>query len=125
MGKFLFTRRVELLAFLLIVISLVRIVFAYSNTAQAFDEPCHVSAAQEFLNKKTYTLDAMYPLVARIAIGIPLYVGGAGYPVMSKDDMGVTTITLSATRLSTRVALTGETWCSPGSAYSSSSSSAD
>jgi 4-amino-4-deoxy-L-arabinose transferase-like glycosyltransferase len=88
MGTFLFTRRVELLAFLLILISIVRIVLTYSNTAQAFDEPCHVSAGIEFLDKKTYTLDPMHPPVARIAIGLPLYVAGVRYPVMATGDPG-------------------------------------
>jgi 4-amino-4-deoxy-L-arabinose transferase-like glycosyltransferase len=88
MRTFLFTRRYELLALLLIVISIVRIVLTYSNTAQAFDEPCHISAAIEFLDKKTYTLDAMHPPVARIAIGLPLYAAGVRYPDMSKDDTG-------------------------------------
>lgn len=88
MRTFLFKRRFELLAFLLIVISVVRIVLTYSSTAQAFDEPCHVSAAIEFLDKNAYTLDAMHPPLARIAIGLPLYLAGARYPVMSKDDTG-------------------------------------
>jgi 4-amino-4-deoxy-L-arabinose transferase-like glycosyltransferase len=88
MRTFLFTRRYELLAVLLIVISIVRIVLTYSNTAQAFDEPCHVSAGIEFLDKRTYTLDAMHPPLARIAIGLPLYLAGARYPVMSRDDTG-------------------------------------
>src|ERR1700739_4863109 len=85
METFLSTRRYELLAFLLIVISVVRIVLTYSNTAQGFDEPCHISPAIEFLDKKTYTLDPMHPPVARIAIGLPLYLAGARYPVMPKD----------------------------------------
>src|SRR5215469_14285880 len=88
MRTFLFTRRYELLALLLVVISIVRIVFTYSNTAQAFDEPCHISAAIEFLDKKIYTLDAMHPPLARIAIGLPLYAAGVRYPAMSKDDTG-------------------------------------
>src|SRR5579864_811939 len=88
MRTFLFTRRYELLALLLIVISIVRIVLTYSNTAQAFDEPSHVSAAIELLDKKTYTLDPMHPPVSRIAIGLPLYLAGVRYPVMTKDETG-------------------------------------
>lgn len=88
MRTFLFSRRYELLAFLLLVISVVRIVLTYSNTAQGFDEPSHVSAAIEFLDKKTYTLDPMHPPLARIAIGLPLYLAGARYPAMPKDDPG-------------------------------------
>jgi hypothetical protein len=86
MGTVLFARRFELLALLLIVISVVRIVLTYSSTAQAVGEPCHVSAAIEFLDKNTYTLDPMHPPVARIAIGLPLYLAGVSYPVMSKDE---------------------------------------
>jgi hypothetical protein len=40
----------------LIGVGIVRILLSYSVTAQAFDEPCHVAAAIELLDKGTYTL---------------------------------------------------------------------
>lgn len=88
MRTFLFTRRYELLALLLIVIAVVRIVLTYSNTAQGFDEPAHIAAGIELLDKKTYTIDPMHPPLSRIAIALPLYVAGVRYPAMPKDDPG-------------------------------------
>ena len=57
---------------LLALIAVVRIISTYSLTAQAFDEPCHVAAAIELLDRHTYTLDPVHPPLARIAIGLPL-----------------------------------------------------
>src|ERR1041385_6578370 len=63
-----------------LVLGVVRILVSYPSTAQVFDEPCHVAAALEFLDRGKYTLDAIHPPLARIAIGIPLYVVGERYP---------------------------------------------
>lgn len=71
---------------LLVVIAVVRICFTYANTAQAFDEPCHVAAGIEFLDKKTYSLDPVHPPLSRIAIALPLYIVGERYPQLSPDD---------------------------------------
>ena len=71
---------------LLAVIAIIRIVSSYSHTAQGFDEPAHVGAAIEFLDKGTYTLDPVHPPLSRIAIGIPLYLDGARYPNIAGPD---------------------------------------
>jgi hypothetical protein len=74
------------LALLFLLIAIVRVVSSYSQTAQAFDEPCHVAAAIEFLDKGTYTLDPVHPPLARLAIGLPLYLAGERFPQLSPPD---------------------------------------
>jgi hypothetical protein len=71
---------------LLSLIAVLRTVQSYAKTAQAFDEPCHISTALEWLQKRTYTLDPVHPPLARIAIGIPLLLAGERYPDLSPTD---------------------------------------
>ena len=73
---------------MLVLIAAGRIVLSYSHTGQAFDEPCHVAAGMEFLDKGTYILDAVHPTLARIAIALPLYLAGERYPVLPVEDPG-------------------------------------
>jgi hypothetical protein len=79
-------RYVVLAVAFLILIAVVRILLTYKVTAQAFDEPCHIAAAIEFLDKGTYTLDPVHPPLVRIAIGIPLYLAGARFPDWPATD---------------------------------------
>jgi hypothetical protein len=74
------------LAALLAVIGIVRIISSYSHTSQAFDEPCHVAAAIELLARHTYKLDPVHPPLARIAIGLPLYLAGERYPHLDPQN---------------------------------------
>ncbi len=76
------------LSCLVVLISLYRIVASYPHTAEAFDEPCHVAAGMEFLDKGTYTLDPVHPTLARIAIALPLYMAGERYPNLPPSDPG-------------------------------------
>jgi 4-amino-4-deoxy-L-arabinose transferase-like glycosyltransferase len=75
-------KKCALLVAVLLIIAVGRILLTYSTTAQAFDEPCHVAAALEFLDHGTYSLDPVHPPLARIAIGIPLYLAGERYPLL-------------------------------------------
>ncbi|HME34833.1 MAG TPA: hypothetical protein VKF84_06315 [Candidatus Sulfotelmatobacter sp.] len=75
---------------LLALIAVVRIISTYSLTSQAFDEPCHVAAAIELLDRHTYTLDPIHPPLSRIAIGLPLYLAGERYPNLSRTDHDIT-----------------------------------
>jgi|SRR5271169_2146424 len=68
---------------LLALVAVFRVLSSYAHTAQAFDEPYHIGAAIELLDKGTYTLDPLHPPLQRIAIGIPLYVAGERYPNVS------------------------------------------
>jgi hypothetical protein len=70
-------------AVLLALVAVLRILSSYSHTAQAFDEPYHVGAAIEFLDKGTYRLDPVHPPLQRIAVGLPLYLAGERYPSSS------------------------------------------
>jgi len=70
----------------LIFMAALRIVATYSTTSQGFDEPCHVAAAIEFLDKGTYTLDPVHPPLSRIAIGLPLYIAGERFPTWAASD---------------------------------------
>jgi 4-amino-4-deoxy-L-arabinose transferase-like glycosyltransferase len=79
-------RYVALAVVFLILVAVVRILLTYKVTAQAFDEPCHVAAAIELLDKGTYTLDPVHPPLTRIAIGIPLYLAGARFPGWPATD---------------------------------------
>ena len=71
-----------------VLIAAGRIVLTYAHTGQAFDEPCHVAAGMEFLDKGTYILDAVHPTLARLAIALPLYLAGERYPVLPVEDPG-------------------------------------
>lgn len=83
----------SVLAALLAVLGVVRIVSSYSHTSQAFDEPCHVAAAIELLARHTYKLDPVHPPLARIAIGLPLYLVGERYPKLDPSTTASPTTT--------------------------------
>lgn len=71
---------------ILILVAIVRVVRTYRGNAQGFDEPCHVAAAIELLDKHTYTLDPVHPPLSRVAIGIPLYLAGERFPKWPPGD---------------------------------------
>jgi hypothetical protein len=84
-----FSSRPQLLAAISAIFVLIgagRIVLSYSHTGQALDEPCHVAAGMEFLDKGTYILDAVHATLARIAIALPLYLAGERYPALPVED---------------------------------------
>jgi 4-amino-4-deoxy-L-arabinose transferase-like glycosyltransferase len=80
------SRLVASIIAILLVIAIGRIVATYNVTAQAFDEPCHVAAAIELLDRGTYRLDPYNTPLARIGIGIPLYLSGARLPHYAPED---------------------------------------
>ncbi len=75
---------------LLAAVAIIRIVSTYAITPQAFDEVCHVAAGIELLDRHTYTLDPVHPPLARIAIGLPLYLAGERFPRLPVLDHPVT-----------------------------------
>jgi len=79
---------VVLVIALLALVAVFRTIQTYALTAQAFDEPCHISAALEWLDRHTYKLDPVHPPLARVAIGLPLLVAGERYPSRPSDDPG-------------------------------------
>jgi len=71
---------------ILLLIAIGRVLATYSLTAQTFDEPCHVAGAIELLDRGTYQLDPYNTPLARIGIGIPLYLSGIRMPHYAPDD---------------------------------------
>ncbi|MFY9660203.1 MAG: hypothetical protein WAJ97_06245, partial [Terriglobales bacterium] len=55
---------VVLVIALLALVAVFRTIQTYAVTAQAFDEPCHISAALEWLDRHTYKLDPVHPPLA-------------------------------------------------------------
>jgi hypothetical protein len=74
------------LAVALVVVAVGRIVSSYRRTGELFDEPCHVAAAMELLAQHTYKLDPVHPPLARLAMGLPLYLAGERYPQMNAEE---------------------------------------
>ena len=77
---------VALVVALVALVAVLRTVQTYAITAQGFDEPCHISAALEWLDRHTYKLDPVHPPLARVAIGLPLLLAGERYPSLPSDD---------------------------------------
>jgi hypothetical protein len=71
---------VRIATVLLILIALCRIVATYRITSVAWDEPVHIAAGVEWVDKGTYTLDPIHPPLSRTAIGLPLYLAGERVP---------------------------------------------
>src|SRR5579864_1032604 len=72
---------------LLIATATIRIILIYPHLAQGFDEPCHVAAGIEYLDRGTYLLDPVHPPLSRIAIALPLYLAGERYPDLPQNDL--------------------------------------
>ena len=79
-------QRIWIAVIALTLLAVLRVAASYKNTAQGFDEPCHVAAAIELLAKGTYALDPVHPPLSRIGIGLPLYLAGERYPQLSPFD---------------------------------------
>jgi 4-amino-4-deoxy-L-arabinose transferase-like glycosyltransferase len=77
---------VALVIALLALVAVLRTIQTYAITAPGFDEPCHISAALEWLDRHTYKLDPVHPPLARVAIGLPLLLAGERYPSQPSDD---------------------------------------
>lgn len=75
-----FTLQQKLLVLAIVGIAMFEIVSSYHLMSQAFDEPCHVAAGIEFLDRGTYRLDAVHPPLSRVFIAAPLYIAGERYP---------------------------------------------
>ena len=71
---------------LFLSIAVFRVVESDRTTGQGFDEPCHVGAGIEWLDRHTYMLDPVHPPLARYAITLPLYLLGARMPYFAPGD---------------------------------------
>jgi 4-amino-4-deoxy-L-arabinose transferase-like glycosyltransferase len=61
---------------ILAVIGVIRIVSTFSVFSQTTDEPAHVAAGMEWLQRGTYTLEPLHPPLARIAVALGPYLSG-------------------------------------------------
>lgn len=68
-------------------IALVRIGGTYRLNSACFDEPAHIAASVELLDKATYTIDTVHPPLSRWTIGIPLYLSGLRYPAIIPTNL--------------------------------------
>lgn len=78
--------KTEMVVVILSVLAVARIVAGYFSTSQAFDEPAHVAAGMEWLDRGTYLIDPLHPPLARIAITLPLYLAGARLPQVEGQE---------------------------------------
>ncbi len=65
---------------LLLGIACLRIVSTYHVFSQTCDEPAHIAAGMEWLDRGTYTLEPMHPPLARIAAALGPFLAGAHLP---------------------------------------------
>ena len=71
--------QIRIALWLFTVLALIRIVAGDFANSQAYDEPAHVAPGVEWMERGTYLIDALHPPLARIAIGLPLYVVGVRF----------------------------------------------
>ena len=73
------------LAILLVAVAAARIAATYRVFNQTFDEPAHVAAGMEWLDRGTYQDETRHPPLARVAVALGPYVSGLrshGLPLM-------------------------------------------
>jgi dolichyl-phosphate-mannose-protein mannosyltransferase len=80
-------RAFAVFAALAIAIAVLRVITTYSSTSQAFDEPCHIAAGIELLDKHSYILDPVHPPLARLVIALPMYLSGMRFPSLSDEEL--------------------------------------
>lgn len=68
------------------LIAVARIIAGYSTTSQAFDEPAHVAAGMEWLDRGTYYIDPVHPPLSRVPIALPLYIAGLRLPKLEGQE---------------------------------------
>jgi len=69
-----------------ILIAVLRVILVDKSIPQGFDEPSHVAAGIELLDRHTYRLDPLHPPLSRVAIALPLYLFGERLPKFPAND---------------------------------------
>jgi dolichyl-phosphate-mannose-protein mannosyltransferase len=68
--------RVALLLVLLTLVALLRVVATWRVYTPTFDEPAHIAAGMEWLDRGTYRYEEMHPPLARIAVALGPWLDG-------------------------------------------------
>lgn len=64
---------------ILIGVAVIRIVATYNVFNQTNDEPAHIAAGMEWLDRGSYTLEPQHPPLARVAVAIGPYLDGGRF----------------------------------------------
>src|ERR1051325_2270569 len=75
------------LALLTVIAGAGRIVATYDVFGVTFDEPAHIAAGMQLLDRDKFTYEPMHPPLARIAVGLGPYL--AGYRAQDGGDMWI------------------------------------
>jgi dolichyl-phosphate-mannose-protein mannosyltransferase len=84
---------------LLTSVAVARVLATYTTFNQTYDEPFHIAAGMEWLEKGTYTSELQHPPLARVAVALGPYLSGLrwpGSPITNPDWRGVGTVILTA-----------------------------
>ncbi len=63
-----------------LLVAVIRVVMTYRSTSQGYDEPGHIAAGMEWLDRGTYLIDPYHPPLSRVAMALPLYLAGERLP---------------------------------------------
>ncbi len=84
--------RVMLLLVILTVIALGRVAATWGVYSATFDEPAHLAAGMELLDRGVYRYEVMHPPLSRLAIALGPYVDGLrseGRPGMWREGNAI------------------------------------
>jgi Transposase len=65
---------------LLTLVAIVRLLPTYTTFGQTYDEPFHIAAGMEWLDKGEYTYRILHPPLARVAVALGPYLSGLRWP---------------------------------------------
>jgi len=93
--------RVDVAILLLLTsVAVARVFATYTTFNQIYDEPFHIAAGMEWLDKGSYTYELLHPPLARVAVALGPYFSGLhwpGSPVITYPDWyGVGNVILTA-----------------------------
>jgi hypothetical protein len=75
-GGWNLTRLLHCLAALVLAFGVVRIVATYSVFSHTYDEPAHIAAGMQLLDKGEFTYEPLHPPTSRIAVALGPYLAG-------------------------------------------------
>ena len=78
---------VSILAVLVALIAILRIVSAYPNISQAYDEPAHIACGLEYVANHVYKLETQHPPLTRAMIALLPYLSALGEKNLENEQM--------------------------------------